>query len=116
VMISVVIFAAVILGLAGLSFQVARKSTKATDQALVTAGMLAKLDRATTVPYDSLSAIALCDTTTSGLVKVIGCTTVASTGARTTDVEIVVYTTVPGGTPDTVKFTRGKTRQQIPLR
>ena len=36
-MISVVIFSAVILSLAGLSFQVARRSVRSTDQALIIA-------------------------------------------------------------------------------
>jgi prepilin-type N-terminal cleavage/methylation domain-containing protein len=116
VLISVVIFSAVILGLAGLSFQVARRSVRATDQALVISSMLSHLDRATTIPYDSLSALVACDTTTSGQAKVIGCTTVTASGARTSDVKIVVRTTVPGGRPDTIAFTRGKSRSPIPLR
>jgi prepilin-type N-terminal cleavage/methylation domain-containing protein len=116
VLISVVIFSAVILGLAGLSFQVAKRSVRATDQALVISSMLSHLDRATTIPYDSLSALPGCDTTTSGNARVIGCTTTTVAGARTTDVKIVVRTTVPGGRPDTVTFTRGKSRSPIPLR
>ncbi len=89
---------------------------RATDQALVIAAMVSHLDRATTIPYDSLNALPGCDTTASGNMRVIGCTTVTASGARTSDVRIVVSTTVPGGHPDTVAFTRGKSRSPIPLR
>jgi Tfp pilus assembly protein PilV len=115
-MISVVIFSAVILSLAGLSFQVARKSTRATDQAMVMSVMLARLDRATTIAYDSLSTIPPCDTTVSGNAKTIACTTVTATSGWTSDVRIVVHTTVPAARPDTIVFERGKVRRPIPLR
>ena len=52
VIISLVIFSAVILGLAGLAFQVAKRSTRATDQALLMSVLLAKVDKVATVPFD----------------------------------------------------------------
>lgn len=115
-MISVVIFSAVILSLIGLSFQIARRSVRSTDQALILATMQSKIDHITAVSYDSLSGLATCDTTQSGNASVIGCVSVTSTGLRTSDVQIVVRTTVAGGRPDTVTFTRGKTRVPVPLR
>jgi Tfp pilus assembly protein PilV len=116
VLISLVIFSVVVLGLAGLSFQVARRSTRATDQALITSVMLTHLDRATTVPYDSLSLLAACDTSVSGQARIIACTSVTVTSPRISSVQIVVSTNVPTGRPDTLIFDRGRTRQPVPLR
>ncbi len=110
------IFSVVVLGLAGLSFQVARRSTRATDQALITSVMLSHLDRATTVPYDSLYLLAACDSSISGQASIITCTTVTPVSARVSSVQIVVQTNVPGGRPDTVTFDRGKIRRPVPLR
>jgi len=116
VLISLVIFSIVVLGLAGLSFQVAKRSTRATDQALITSVMLTHLDRATTVPYDSLYLLPACDSTASGQTMVYSCTTVTATSPRISSVQIVVRTNVPGGRPDTVTFDRGKVRRPVPLR
>ncbi len=116
VMISVVIFSAVILSLAGLAFQVARRSTRATHQALVMSALQARVDRASTVPFDSLALITGCDTTISGSVRVYGCTTITSSTPRLADLAIVVRSNIPGNPPDTVRLTRGKTRTPIPIR
>lgn len=115
-LISLVIFSMVVLGLAGLSFQVAKRSTRATDQALVTSVMLSHLDRATTIAYDSLYLLPACDTSTSGLAIITACTTVTVTSPRISSVRIVVQTNVPAGRPDTVTFDRGKVRRPVPLR
>jgi hypothetical protein len=112
----VVIFSAVILGLAGLSFQVAKRSTRATDQALLMSVLLSRVDRASTVAYDSLATIANCDTTSSGVVLIIGCTTVDSLSPRLSSVRIVARTTVPDGRPDTIVMQRGKERRPVPLK
>ena len=115
-LISLVIFSVVVLGLAGLSYQVARRSTRATDQALITSVLLSHLDRATTVPYDSLYLLAMCDSSFSGQARIITCTTVTPLSPRVSTVQIVVQTNVPGGRPDTVTFARGKVRRPVPLR
>ena len=115
-MISVVIFSAVILSLAGLSFQVAKRSVRSTDQAFVIANMQSKIDHLTAVSFDSLAGLATCDTTFRGNATVIGCVTDVSTGLRTDSVRVVVKTTVAGGKPDTVYFTRAKTRVPVPLK
>jgi len=111
-----VIFSVVVLGLAGLSFQVARRSTRATDQALITSVMLTHLDRATTIPYDSLYLLPGCDSSYSGQAQIIACTTVSATSPRISRVQIVVSTNVPTGRPDTLTFDRGKIRLPVPLR
>lgn len=116
ILISVAIFSAVILGLAGLAFQVARRSTRATDQTLIMAKLQDKVGLVSTVAYDSLSLVAGCDTTVSGTVRVIACITVTPSSARASDVRVVVGTTVPGGRPDTILLTRGKPRRPIPLK
>ena len=116
ILISLVIFSAVILGLAGLSFQVARRSTRATDQTLIMAMLQDKVGLASTVPYDSLSLLAGCDTTASGAVRVIACITVTPSSVRVSNVRVVVGTTVPGGRPDTILLIRGKPRRPIPLK
>lgn len=74
-----------------------------------------KVDLAATVPFDSLSWIATCDTTTTGLTKIVGCTTVTSQSARLASIQIIVHTTVPGGRPDTINMQRGKPRIPIPI-
>lgn len=116
IIMSVVIFSAVILGLAGLAFHVARRSTRATDQALMMSIMLSRVDRASTIEYDSLLTIAGCDTTQSGVVSLIGCTTVTDVTPRLRTVRIVAWTTVAGGRPDTITFQRGKERRPVPLK
>ena len=115
-MISVVIFSAVILGLAGLAFQVAKRSTRATDQALLMSVLLSKVDRASTVAFDSLPSIAGCDTTMSGIVMILGCTTVFVVSPQLDSVRISVSTSVAGSRPDTIVMQRGKPRQPVPLK
>ncbi len=112
---AVVIFSVVIMSLVGLSFQVARRSTRATDQALSMAVLLSKVDRASTIAFDSLSQISLCDTTPSGLVKVYACTRVTTLSPRLDSIQIVVRTSLPGTRPDTVNIQRGKARRPVPL-
>ncbi len=115
-MVAVVIFSIVIMSLVGLSFQVARHSTRSTDQALSMAVLLSKVDQASTVSYDSLLLGTSCDTTTTGNVRVIGCSKVDSVSVRLKSDSIKVWTTLPGS--DTVRtvIQRGKAWRPIPLR
>ncbi|MEK7668505.1 MAG: hypothetical protein AAB409_07635 [Gemmatimonadota bacterium] len=115
-LITVVIFSVVVLSLVGLSLQVARRTTRATDQALIMAVILARVDRASTINYDSLSTIARCDTTLSGVVRIIACVTADSLSNVRKRVRVVVRTTIAGSRPDTVTFERGRVRYPIPLR
>lgn len=113
---AVVIFSMVILSLVGLSFRIAKSSTRATDQALGMAKLLSRVDQASSTPFDSLPNIVGCDTTASGLFRVIGCTAVTSTSPRLDSIQIVVWTTLAGSRPDTVNMQRGKARIPVPLR
>jgi hypothetical protein len=106
----------VILALCGLAFQVAKKSTKATDQALVMSVLLSKVDKSAMIPFDSLGVVAGCDTTISGTVKVIGCITVVALTARLDSVRVTVQTTVPATRPETVFMRRTKAPLAVPLR
>jgi prepilin-type N-terminal cleavage/methylation domain-containing protein len=115
VLISVVIFSAVILALAGLAFQVARRSTRATDQAQLMGMLQSKVDLAATIAFDSLSLVAGCDTTITGNVQIIGCITITSQTTRMADVLVTARTSVPGGRPDTVRMQRSKPRLPIPI-
>ena len=110
------IFSAVILGLAGLAFQIARRSTKATDQALHMAIQIAAADRATTVPYDSLAAMLLPDTILSGPMRVVVRYVIDSLSAVRTDVRVITTSTVAGSRPDTIFIQRGRIRYPIPLK
>ena len=116
IMMAVVIFSMVILSLVGLSFRIAKSSTRATDQALGMAALLSGVDRASTTPFDSLPNLVGCDTTTSGLLRAVGCTTVTSISPRLDSVQIIVTTSLAGGRPDTVTMQRGKERRPVPLR
>ena len=116
IMITMVIFSAVILSLAGLAFQIARRSTRATDQTLSMGVLLARVDRASTINYDSLRTIARCDTTVSGVVRIIGCITVDSLSNVRRRVRVIVRTTILGSRPDTITFERGRVRYPIPLK
>lgn len=115
IMMAVVIFSVVILSLVGLLFQVAKSSTRATDQALGMATLLSEVDRATMTAFDSLTHLVGCDTTVSGGVKVTGCTRVTSTSIRLDSIQIVVRTTLPNTRPDTITLLRAKWRF-LPLR
>jgi prepilin-type N-terminal cleavage/methylation domain-containing protein len=116
IMMAVVIFSMVILSLVGLSFRVAKNSTRATDQALGMAALLARVDRAATTNFDSLPNLVGCDTTASGPYKVAGCTAVTSLSPRLDSIQIVVVSTLPGARPDTINMQRGKERRPVPLR
>lgn len=105
-----------ILSLAGLAFQIARRSTRATDQALIMGRLLSKVDVATQVPFDSLSLLVGCDTTLNNTIKVIGCYTVTSVSPRTSTVTVVVKTSVPGTRIDTITLQRSRYKVAIPLR
>jgi len=115
-MVAVVIFSVVILSLVGLSFQVAKHSTRSTDQALSMAVLLGKVDQAATASFDSLKVGTFCDTTVSGLYRVIGCSSVDSLSLRLKTDSIKVWTTLAG--TDTVRMVlqRGKERRPVPLR
>jgi len=113
---AVVIFSVVILSLVGLSYRVAKYSTRATDQALGMSALLAKVDRAATIPFDSLPTLVGCDTTQSGLYRVWGCTAVTILSPRLDSVQIIVTSTLPAARPDTVNMQRGKERRPVPLR
>lgn len=115
-MVAVVIFSVVIMSLVGLSFQVARHSTRSSDQALTMAALLAKVDQASTVAYDSLTVGIRCDTTANGLYRVMGCVKVDSVSARLKVDSIKVWTALPG--TDTVRLViqRGRERRPVPLR
>jgi prepilin-type N-terminal cleavage/methylation domain-containing protein len=116
IMMAVVIFSIVILSLVGLSFQVAKNSTRATDQALGMAALLAHVDRAATTKFDSLPNLVGCDTTASGPYQVMGCTAVTSLSPRLDSIQIIVASTLPGARPDTINMQRGKERRPVPLR
>jgi hypothetical protein len=111
-----VIFSVVIMSLAGLAFQVAHRSSRATDQALSMSVLLAKVDQASTASYDSLNVLPGCDTTLSGVVKIRGCITVDSLSNVLRRVVVIVQTSVPGARPDTIRFQRGRVRYPIPLK
>jgi len=116
IMMAVVIFSIVVLSLVGLSFRVAKYSTRATDQALGMAALLSTVDQAATTTFDSLPNLAGCDTTVSGLYKVAGCTAVTSLSPRLDSIQIIVTSTLPGARPDTINMQRGKERRPVPLR
>ncbi len=115
-MVAVVIFSVVIMSLVGLSFQVARHSTRSTDQALSMAVLLAKVDQATTTVFDSLKIGTTCDTTASGAYRVIGCSKIDTISARLKTDSIKVWTKLAG--TDTVRLVvqRGKAHRPVPLR
>ncbi|HVO35908.1 MAG TPA: type II secretion system protein [Gemmatimonadales bacterium] len=115
IMVAVVIFSVVILSLVGLSFRVAKSGTRATDQALGMAVLLAKVDQATYTAFDSLGNLVGCDTTVAGAVKVVGCTAVTPLSVRLDSVRIVVQTTLPAARPDTIWLERAKWRF-VPMR
>jgi len=115
-MISVIIFSVVVLSLAGLAFQVAKHGTRATDQTYVMGQLFQRVDRAATIKYDSLSAIAHCDTTVRGLVNIIGCTSVAAVSSNQSTVTLTVRTNIPTGRADTIIMTRSNNRKTLPLR
>ena len=111
-----VIFSAVILGLVGFSFQIARNSARATDQALQMAAQLSAADRAATVPYDSLRRLLTADTIRSGGMRVFVRYVVDSIDAVRKNVRIITSTSVPGSRSDTLLIQRGRVRLPIPLR
>ena len=115
-MISVVIFSVVVLSLAGLAFQVAKRGTRAMDQTYVMGQLFQRVDRAATIKFDSLSTIAKCDTTLRGLVKIIGCTGVAAVSSNQSTVTLTVRTNIPTGRADTITMTRSSARKTLPLR
>ncbi len=116
ILLTIVIFSIVIMSLAGLAFQVARRSSRATDQALSMSVLLARVDQASTTNYDSLALLAACDSALSGRVWIRGCTTVDSLSNVRRRVRVIVRTSLPGTRPDTIAFERGRVRYPIPLK
>lgn len=116
ILISVVIFSGVILVLAGLAYQVARRTTRSTDQVLIMGRLQAKLDQLSVIPYDSLPGEAGCDSIPQGRVTVTSCVTVTSAVQNQSTVTIKVYTSVPGTDTTSLSFHRARVRRGIPLR
>lgn len=111
------IFSGVILALAGLAYQIARRSVRASDQALQMGRLLGEVDVVSVVPFDSLPAIAGCDVVPSGAqISVTACVSVQTLSPRTRSVTITVSTSIPGSRPDTVVIFRSRDRAPIPLR
>lgn len=110
------VFSFVIMGLAGLSLQVADRTVKATDQALTMATELAASDRASAVDYDSLALLLTPDTIVSGKVRVIVRYVVDSLTTTRKDITIITQTSVPGMAPDTIVIRRARVRYPIPFR
>ena len=115
-LIAVSIFSGVILALAGLAYQIARRSTQASDQALQMGRLLGKVDVVSVVPFDSLPTLAGCDVVPSAQISVTACVGVQTLSPRTRSITITVYTSVPGSRPDTVVIFRSRDRAPIPLR
>lgn len=78
--------------------------------------LLSKVDKAATIPFDSLPIVAGCDTTWSGLVGVRGCITVTHLNARLDSIRVDVGTTVPGTRPDTIFMRRSRIPIPVPMR
>lgn len=104
-----------VLSLAGLSFQIARRSTKATDLALQMARQVGGADRASTVPFDSLSGMLTADTVTSGTVTIITNYAVTSPSSARKNVYVITSTSIPGTSPDTILIQRARP-SPIPLK
>ncbi len=115
-MIAVVIFSAVVLSLAGLSFQIARRGTRATDQALLMAAQKAAVDKASTTAFDSLATVLTADTTYSSTMRIVATYLVDSVSATVRNVRVVTSSSVAGNKPDTITVVRGRTRYAIPLK
>ena len=116
VIIALCIFSAVILSLAGLAFQIAKRSTRATDNALSMAAQKAGVDKASTTPFDSLSAILTADTTFSSTMTAVNTYVIDSVSATRKNVRVITTTIVAGSKPDTILIARGRIRYLIPLR
>jgi Tfp pilus assembly protein PilV len=116
ILISVVIFSGVILVLAGLAYQVARRTTRSTDQVLIMSRLQAKVDQLTVIPYDSLAGEAGCDNVVQGRVTVTSCVTVTSGVQNRSTVTIKVYSSIPGTDTTTLSLERARVRRGIPLR
>ena len=116
ILITVIIFSVVILSLSGLAYQIARSGTRAADQTLTMSVLLARVDRASTINYDSLRTIAKCDTSTSGIISIYSCTRVDSISNVRRRTTVSVWTSVAGSRPDTIAFERARVRYPIPLR
>jgi prepilin-type N-terminal cleavage/methylation domain-containing protein len=116
VLITIVIFSVVILALAGLAWQIARRSTRSTDLALHMAMQVAAADHAVAVPFDSLSQLLKPDTVWSGPVRITAQYVVTTISTVRKNVAVITQTSVPGTKPDTVIIQRGLARDPIPLR
>jgi prepilin-type N-terminal cleavage/methylation domain-containing protein len=116
VLIAIVIFSTVVLALAGLAWQIARRTTRSTDLALHMAMHLSAADHAVTVPFDSLTQLLKPDTVWSGPVRITARYVIVSLSSVRKDVYVITQTSVPGTRPDTVIIRRGLARDPIPLR
>ena len=116
ILFTIIIFSVVILSLSGLAYQIAKRGTRASDQAMIMSVLLARVDRASTIRYDSLRTIAKCDTTTSGVVMVYACIRVDSISPVLRRATVSVRTSIAGSRPDTVIFQRAKISYPILLR
>ena len=116
VLIAIVIFSAVVLALAGLAFQIARRTTRATDLALHMAMQRGAADHAVTVPFDSLTQLLRPDTVWSGPVRTTVRYVIVTLSTVRKDVYVITQTSVPRTPPDTIIIRRGLARDPIPLR
>lgn len=116
ILISVVIFSAVILVLAGLAYQVARRTSRSTDQVMIMGRLQTRLDQLSVINYDSLAGKVGCDSVAQGRITVRSCVAVTSTLPNRSSVTIKVWSSVPGTDTTRITFQRARTRRSIPLR
>jgi prepilin-type N-terminal cleavage/methylation domain-containing protein len=116
VLISLVIFSVVVLGIAGLSYQVARRSNRATSDVLTMAVLFDTSDRVETAAFDSLPTLAGCSNKVSGPITVSSCVTVTDVNWRLRNVTIVVTPQVAGARPDTMVVRRAREPRSVPLK
>ena len=114
-MVGMSLLAISITSVAALDVQVMQSTRQVARASYTNATMLREVNRYVALPYDSLSALADCDTVATAPVPHVACATVTPLSSTVSRVNVILTPTVAGAKPDTVMIDRSTRSANSPV-
>lgn len=115
VIVAMTLLGVVLSSLAGLTFQVSRRSLNAAAEGYRQGILMQEVNRMTTTPWTLLTGAAGCTTVTGGTFPHTRCVTVSNLSTTVRRVRVIVTPSQPGVQPDTITFERSSAPAANPL-
>ena len=115
VIVAMLLMAIILTSMAGLTFQVARRSLRVASEAHIVGVVSSEAGLFSVLPFDSLPSAAGCDTILDPAFPYIRCTSVRDFGTKIRQVVVVVTPTRALSPPDSIVFRRTKPATPSPF-